>query len=424
VSLLLRGGRVIDPASGVDAVADVLLEQGRVARVGPGLEPAGARVIEAQGCWVLPGLVDLHVHLREPGQEHKEDIASGTRAAVAGGFTSVCCMPNTKPVNDTRAVTELIVRRAREVGLARVYPVGAISRGLQGEALCEYAELKDAGIVAVSDDGRCVMDCGLMRRALEYAATFDLPVLQHCEDQQLACGGAMHEGRVSTRTGLTAQPAQAESIIVARDIELAELTGARYHAQHLSTAGALRHVREAKARGLAVSCEVAPHHFALSDEACAGYDSNAKVNPPLRSAEHVRAVREALADGTVDAIATDHAPHAVVDKEVEFGRAAYGISGLETCLPLALELWRDGVVPLSRLVALLTYLPARLLGLPAGTLTLGAAADVTVVDPELCWTVDPARFVSRGHNTPFAGRAMRGAARYTIVGGEVVFARG
>lgn len=424
MTLLLRGGRVIDPANGIDAVADVLIEAGCVARIAPRVEAPAARVIDAARCLVLPGLVDLHVHLREPGQEHKEDIASGTRAAVAGGFTSVCCMPNTKPVNDTRAVTELIVRRAREVGVARVYPVGAISRGLEGQALCEYAELKEAGIVAVSDDGRCVMDSGLMRRALEYAATFDLPVLQHCEDEHLACGGAMHEGAVSTRTGLSAQPAQAESIIVGRDIELAELTGARYHAQHLSTAGALRRVREAKARGLPVSCEVAPHHFALSDEACAGYDANAKVNPPLRSAEHVAAVREALADGTVDAIATDHAPHAVIDKEVEFGRAAYGISGLETCLPLALELWRDGVVPLSRLVALLSCGPARLLGLPGGTLTPGVAADVTVVDPDLGWTVDPARFASRGHNTPFAGRAMKGAVRYTIVGGEVVFSRG
>lgn len=421
-SLLVRGGRVVDPANGIDRVADILVENGRIARIDAGI--AGAdRVIDAHDKLVTPGLIDIHVHLREPGQEYKEDIESGTSAAVAGGVTAVCCMPNTKPVNDTRAVTDLIVSRARAAGKARVYPVGAISKGLQGSQLTEFADMKDAGIVAVSDDGRCVMDSGLMRRALEYARTFGLPVLQHCEDHCLSCGGAMHEGAVSTKTGITAQPPQSESIIVARDIELTELTGARYHAQHMSTQQALRLIRAAKQRKLPVTCEVTPHHFTLTDEACLDYDASAKVNPPLRSTKHIDAVLEALADGTVDAIATDHAPHSILEKDVEFGLASFGISGIETALPLALDLWRKQVVPLDRLVALLTCGPAQTLGLPGGTLTEGSAADITVIDVDLKWTVDPDAMVSKGHNTPFAGREVQGAALFTIVDGNVVYER-
>lgn len=423
-TVLIRGGRVIDPANGVDRQADVLIEEGRVSRVEPGIGAAAARVIDARDLLVTPGLVDLHVHLREPGQEYKEDIASGCRAAAAGGFTSICAMPNTRPVNDTRAITEFIVKRASEVGTVRVYPYGAITVGLAGKQLAEFADMREAGIVGVTDDGRCVMDAGLMRRAMEYAATFELVVAQHCEDHDLACGGAMHEGLISTRTGISAQPAQAESAIVARDIELCELTGARYHALHLSTSQALRLVRDAKARGLPVTCEVAPHHFSLTDEACLGFDANAKVNPPLRSADHVEAVREAIADGTVDAIATDHAPHAKTDKEVEFGQAAFGISGLETAIPLALDLWRAGVVPLARLVALLSSSAAGVLGLPGGQLALGAPGDVTVIDPDLSWVVQPEAFASRGKNTPIAGRELKGAARFTVVAGRVVFERG
>ncbi len=420
MSLLIRGGRVLDPASGVDRQADVLIDGDRIARVEPGITAGAARVVDARDRLVIPGMVDLHVHLREPGQVHKEDIESGTRAAAAGGFTTVCCMPNTTPPNDTRAVTELIVERARTRGCVRVRPIGAITRGLEGKALCEYADLKEAGVVAISDDGRCVMDTGLMRRALERASALALPVIQHCEDVTLAAGGAMNEGEASARCGLTAQPPQAESVIVARDLELVELTGARYHAAHISTAAALRHLRAAKARGLPVTCEATPHHLVLTDEACLACDSSTKVNPPLRAGADREALREALADGTVDAIATDHAPHAVQDKEVEYGRAAFGISGLETALGLCLELWRDGLLPLPRLIALLTREPARVLGLEAGTLAPGAPADLAVVDLEREWTVDPARFHSKGKNTPFTGRALRGAVVATVCRGALV----
>src|SRR5450432_171763 len=321
MDICLRGGRVIDPARGFDADADVLLKGGVVAKVGRGIADgldAGVRMVDARGCWVVPGLIDLHTHLREPGQEYKEDIATGTRAAAAGGFTAVCAMPNTTPPNDSRAVTELIINRAREAGVVRVYPVGAITKGLAGEQLAEMGELKEAGCVAVSDDGRPVMNAELMRRAMEYARTFDLTIVQHCEDLSLSAGGAMNEGPVSTRAGIRAQPASAESAMVARDIELCALTGVRYHVAHVSSADSVRLIREAKARGLPVTCEVTPHHLTLTDEACARYDTAAKCNPPLRSAADIEALRGALADGTIDAVATDHAPHSAVEKEVEF----------------------------------------------------------------------------------------------------------
>ncbi len=422
--IVLQGGRVIDPASGRDGEADVVLDGGRVVAVEPGAAaaaPAGARVIDARGLVVAPGFVDVHVHLREPGQEYKEDIVSGTRAAAAGGFTTVCCMPNTTPVNDCRAVTDLIVRRAREAGVVKVYPVGAISVGLKGESLAEIGEMKDAGIVAVSDDGRPVMNAELMRRALEYARTFGLPVVQHCEDLNLAAGGVMNEGPTATRAGLRGQPPAAESVMVARDIELVGWTGGRYHVAHVSTAAAVRMVREAKARGLHVTCEVTPHHFTLTDEACAGYDTSTKCAPPLRSSEDLAAVRAALADGTIDCIATDHAPHGAQEKELEFDHAAFGMIGLETALALGLKLVDEGVLPLPTLIERLTVGAARVFELPAGTLARGAAADVVAFDPAAPFTVDPARFRSKSRNSPFAGWALRGRVACTIVDGKIVY---
>jgi dihydroorotase len=424
MDLCLRGGRVIDPGRGIDAEADVLLKDGVVARVGAGI--AGGvgrevRVIDARGLWVLPGLIDLHTHLREPGHEYKEDIATGARAAAAGGFTAVCAMPNTNPTNDTRAVTELVVRRAREVADVRVYPVGAISKGLAGESLTEMGELKDAGCVAVSDDGHPIMNAELMRRAMEYARNFGLTVVQHCEDLTLSGGGSMNEGLVATRAGIRSQPASAESAMVARDIELCALTGARYHVAHVSSAESVRLIRDAKRRGLPVTCEVTPHHLTLTDEACAHYDTSAKCNPPLRTGADVDALRAALSDGTIDAVATDHAPHSPVEKEVEFEQAAFGMIGLETAVALVLELVRAGTLTPAKLATRMSSGPAAVFGLPGGSLAEGAPADVTVIDPEASWTCDPAGLRSRSRNTPFAGRALRGRAALTVVGGKIAF---
>jgi dihydroorotase len=427
MNLLLRGGRVIDPGRKLDAAADVRVEDGVVAEVGRGLAGGrGAREIDARDRVIVPGFVDLHVHLREPGQEYKEDIATGSASAASGGFTTICCMPNTVPPNDCRSVTDLIVRRAREVGLCRVHPVGAISVKLEGKALAEYGEMKEAGAVALSDDGKPVMSAGLMRRALEYARTFDLPVVQHAEDLSLAEGGVMNEGEVATRLGLRGQPPQAESVMVGRDLELVEWTGARYHVAHASTARTIELVRQAKRRGLPVSCEVTPHHLHLTDEAVAappGYDTRAKVNPPLRAALDLEALREGLADGTIDCIATDHAPHSTVEKDVEFDCAAFGMIGLETALPLVLDLVRAGVIDLVRAVALMTNQPARVFGLAAGGLAPGAPADLALLDLDMAWTVDDAAIRSRSHNTPFLGRAMRGGALLTLLGGRPTFDR-
>ena len=424
MDLCLRGGRVIDPGRGVDAEADVILKDGVVARSGKGIAAglgADVRVIDVRGKWVVPGFIDLHTHLREPGHEYKEDILTGTRAAAAGGFTAVCAMPNTNPPNDNRAVTELIVRRALEVGAVRVYPVGAISKGLAGETLSEMGELKDAGCVAVSDDGRPVMNAELMRRAMEYARTFGLTIVQHCEDLSLSHGGAMNEGIVSTRAGIRAQPASAESAMVARDLELCALTGARYHVAHISSADSVRLVREAKRRGLPVTCEVTPHHLTLTDEACAGYDTSTKCNPPLRTGADVEALREAVADGTIDAIATDHAPHSAVEKDVEFEEAAFGMIGLETALPLVLELVRAGQLTPAALVTRLSVAPAAAFGLTGGTLADGAPADVTVIDPDASWTCDAGALRSRSRNTPFSGKNLRGRAALTVVGGTIAY---
>lgn len=420
--VLFRGGRVIDPARNLDASADVLVQNGRIARVESGLAaPAGARIIEAKGLWVVPGLIDMHTHLREPGQEYKEDIETGTAAAAAGGFCAVCAMPNTVPPNDTRAVTELIVRRAAEVGKVRVYPIGCITQGQKGENLAEMGELQEAGCVAVSDDGKCVRNSEVMRRALEYARGLGLIVIQHSEDTDLSANGPAHEGAISTRIGLRSQPAAAESVIVARDLELVALTGARYHVAHVSCAESVRLIRDAKRRGLPVTCEVTPHHLTLTDEACATYDTNTRVNPPLRSAADVAAVREALADGTIDAVVTDHAPHSPVEKDVEFEQAASGMIGLETALALCLELVRANIITPAALVARMSAAPARILGLPGGSLAPGAAADVTLIDPQVGWTCDPARFRSRSRNSPFGGRAMHGQARLTLVAGNIAY---
>ncbi|HEX7597489.1 MAG TPA: dihydroorotase [Polyangia bacterium] len=422
--ILLRGGRVIDPSREFDAQADVLLTDGKIARIERGLAAPSkdTQVIEAKDCWVVPGLIDLHVHLREPGQEYKEDIQTGTAAAAAGGFTAVCCMPNTNPPNDNRAVTELIVRQAQAVGSVRVYPVGCITQGQKGETMADMGELQEAGCVAVSDDGRGVANSEVMRRALEYSASFHLPIVQHCEDAALSAGGAMHEGVASTRFGIRAQPAAAESAMLARDLELVALTGGRYHMAHISCMESIRLIRNAKLRGLPVTCEVPPHNLMLTDVACSGYDTSFKMNPPLRSAADQAALREALADGTIDAIATDHAPHSSIEKDVEFEQAANGVIGLETAVALAVELVELGVLTAAKLVMRMSVGPARVMGLPGGSLAPGGPADLTVIDPRAAWTCDPARFRSKARNTPFAGRTMRGRAVLTVVGGKIVFA--
>jgi dihydroorotase len=424
--VLIRGGRVIDPSTSRDETADVLLADGKVVAVGRTLgTPDGAEVLDATGLVVAPGFVDLHVHLREPGREDVETIATGARAAVAGGFTSVCAMPNTDPVTDNQAAVGFIVSQARRARTARVYPIGAVSLGQRGEQLTEMGELVAAGAVAVSDDGRPVATSHLMRTALEYALTFGIPVIDHCEDHTLSAGGAMHEGLISTRLGLKGIPRAAEDVIVARDIALAGLTGGHVHLAHLSTAGAVRMVREAKTRGVRVTAEATPHHFALTDACCEGYNTNAKMNPPLREAPDVEAVRAGLADGTIDCIATDHAPHHYDAKEAEFDFAPFGVVGLETALGVALaELVEPAVLSLPTLVLRLTACPAKIAHLPAGTLAPGAPADVVVFDPAAAWTVVPASFFSKSRNTPFAGRQLRGVVRWTLVGGAIVHRAG
>ena len=422
MNLLITNGRVLDPAAGVDEVQDLLITEGRIARSGKGLKsPADVRTVDATGKVVCPGFIDIHTHLREPGFEYKETIASGTRAAAAGGFTAICCMANTFPVNDNRAVTDYILAKARVEGVVRVYPIGAVTRNLEGTQLAELAELAEAGCVAFSDDGRCVMNAELYRRAMEYALPFGTPIISHAEDDHLAREGAMNEGLVSTELGLRGQPAAAEDVMVARDIVLAELTGAHVHIAHVSTAGAVRMIREAKARGLRVTTEVTPHHLLLTDEAVRSWDPNMKMAPPLRGKRDVEAVLEALADGTIDCIATDHAPHALSEKEDEFADAANGVVGLETAVSLLLDqLVRSGVIDLPTLVTRLSSGPARLLNLPGGSLAPGAAADITILDLNQPWTVDPAAFRSRARNTPFAGWTGVGLPWMTVVGGVPV----
>lgn len=425
--LFIANGYVVDPTQGINGGRDILIEDGRVAALLRSGEaaPEGVEVFDATGLVVAPGFIDLHTHLREPGQEYKETVATGAGAAVAGGFTSVCAMPNTDPVNDNPAVTSFIVEQAAAAGLANVFPVGAITKGSRGEELAEMGEMKRAGIVAVTDDGHPVPSPGLMRRALEYARGFDLTVMDHCDDRTLAAGGVMHEGEWSLRLGLKGRPALAEESDAMRDCALAELTGARVHLAHVSTRGAIEAVRRAKERGFEVSCEVTPHHFTLTDAACEGFDTNMKMNPPLRSREHLDAILEAIADGTIDAIATDHAPHHLDEKELEFDRAAFGITGLETAVGLAFErLVHGGLITLERLVELFSVNPARIFRLEGrGTLRPGAHGDVTVLDPDLRWTFDASRSKSKSRNTPFDGRAFQGAAVATVVGGRLVYVR-
>jgi len=414
-SYLITNGRVLDPRNSRDETGDILVCDGLFASP----EEAGSNYVEidASGCWVVPGLIDMHVHLREPGEEYKEDILSGTRAAAAGGFTAVACMPNTNPVNDNAAVTAMILDRARDAS-ARVYPVAAISKGSTGESLAEFGDLQEAGAVAVSDDGLPVRNSQLMRRALEYASDFGLRVISHSEEPSLS-GGAMNEGEVSTRLGLKGIPAIAESIMVYREIALAEYTGKPVHIAHVSTAMSTELIRSAKARGVPVTAETAPHYFTLTEAAVEGYDTNAKMNPPLRTEEDRQAIRSGLADGIFDAIATDHAPHSILEKEVEFDLAANGIIGLETSLSLSLALVRDGVIDAQRLIELLSVQPAALLGVAGGTLAIGAPADLTIIDPDAEFTFLEECIVSKSKNSPFLGRKLRGRAVLTMMGGRI-----
>ncbi len=421
MNALIKGGRVLDPANGVDAMEDLLIQDGKIARLGKGLQaPDGTPTIDAAGKVVCPGFIDIHVHLREPGYEYKETIATGTKAAAAGGFTAVACMANTHPVNDNRSVTDYILAKARSEGFVRVYPIGAVTRGLEGKELAELAELAEAGCVAYSDDGHPIMNSALLRRAMEYTLPFGLPIISHAEDAHLAQDGVMNEGVVSTELGLFGRPAAAEEVMVARDCCLAELTGAHVHIAHVSTVGAVRLVKEAKARGIRVSAEVTPHHLLLTEEAVRGYDPNTKMNPPLRTKRDQEALLEALADGTIDCIATDHAPHALSEKEGDFDGAAAGIAGLETAVSVLLDrLVRPGLLDLKTLIARLTAGPARVLNLPGGSLAPGVDADVTILDPARELTIDPSGFHSKSRNTPFGGWRVTGMPWMTLIGGRV-----
>ena len=422
--LVIRGGRLIDPSQSLDGIYDILIEDGVIKGIGEGGANKGGKTadsIDARGCWVIPGMIDMHCHLREPGFEYKETIKTGTLAGVAGGYTSLVPMANTMPVNDNASVTEYILRKAKEEGVANVYPVGAVTKGMKGERLVDMGELKDAGVVALSDDGMPVMNTEIMRRALEYSKAFGLPVISHCEDRVLSSRGVMHEGYVSTLLGLKGMPSASETIMISRDIALAELADGVIHIAHVSTKTGVEIIREAKRKGIRVSAEVTPHHLTLTDEAVKGFDTNTKVNPPLRDEEDRQALVEGLCDGTIDVIATDHAPHSSVEKDIEFDVAAFGMVGLETALPLCLSLISEGVLEPIRLVEKLTTNPARILKLNRGTLKPGSVADVTIIDPEHEWVVDPACFFSKGRNTPFAGWKMKGKVVKTIVGGRVVY---
>lgn len=424
MDLLIRNGRVIDPASGVDAHCDVLVRNGRIHEMRTGITPdraEGLRIIDATGCIVAPGLIDMHTHLREPGHEYKETIFTGSRAAAAGGFTSVACMANTQPVNDNAAVTRFIYERAQSTACINIFPIGAMTIGLRGETLTEMGDMKEAGIVAVSDDGSTIADTSVMRRCLEYARTFDLPVICHCEDRTLSSHGVMHEGITSMRLGMRGIPSIAEEIIVARDILLAAWTGYPVHIAHVSTAGSVHLIRDAKSRGIAITAETAPHYFTLTDEAVIDFNTDAKVNPPLRTSEDVAAVRKGLQDGTIDVIASDHAPHSSLEKDLEFDRAAFGIIGLETSLALTLALVHNNILTMTQALEKFTTGPARILRLRKGVLAPGEDADITIFDPNQSWTVDRNRFFSKSKNSPFHGMKVAGKVVYTIVGGKVVF---
>ena len=418
--LRIAGARIIDPSSGIDERLDIDIEDGRISAVGANLAGIPEEVLEAEGLWLTPGFVDIHTHLREPGEEYKEDIASGTRAAAAGGFTTVCCMANTDPVNDSPAITEFIARRARDTASVNVHVIAAATQGLRGEIMSEMSSLAAAGAVAFSDDGNTIMDAAVMRRVLEYAGGVGRPVIAHCEDLNLKGSAVVHEGAHATCCGLMGSPGEAESVLVARDLELARLTGAHLHIAHVSAARSVEMIREAKSAGVRVTAEVTPHHLAQTDEVIRGYDTNTKMAPPLRTARDREVLRMGLADGTIDCVATDHAPHASYEKDVEFSAAPFGVIGLETALPIVLELARDHRMSELDAIGRLTHRAARVLGLRAGTLEAGAAADMTLVDPEAIWKLDPRKLRSRSRNSSFVDREFRGLALRTWVGGRLV----
>ncbi|MFQ5456410.1 MAG: dihydroorotase [Nitrospirota bacterium] len=426
--LLIKNGQIIDPASGRNEKADILIEDGNISIIERDIkiERTGAsqysfRLIDASGKMVMPGLIDMHTHLREPGYEYKETIKTGTLAASAGGFTSVCCMPNTSPVNDNQSVTEFIIDKGINGGYVNIFPVGAITKGLKGCEMAEIGELKKAGCVAISDDGNPVMDSEVMRRAMEYAKIFDIPVISHCEDTALSMDGVMNEGIVSAELGLRGIPNAAEEIMIAREIALAELTLARVHIAHISTKGGVRMLRDAKEGGISITGETTPHYFTLTEDEVRGFNTNAKVNPPLRTEEDVIAIKEGLKDGTIDVIATDHAPHAIFEKEIEFDAAPFGLIGMETALGLSFRLIEEGWLSLSDIVSKLSLNPSNILNLNRGSLNSGAAADIVIVDPDNTWKVDPLRFKSKSKNTPFSGWELRGKAVMTIVKGKIVW---
>jgi len=424
--LLIQGGRVVDPSAGLDFTGDLLVEGGKIKRVCACEEkldiPEGAKVINASGKWVFPGLVDLHTHLREPGQEDKETIETGMHAAAAGGFTTICAMPNTKPVNDNKSVTAFILREAEAIGIVRVWPIGAVTKKSCGKELAEIGEMKRMGIVAISDDGMPVMNAQLMRHALEYSSMFDLPVIAHCEDLSMTNNGVMHEGVVSTCLGLRGISSSSEESMVVRDINLVESFGGHLHIAHVSTKGSVRAIREAKERGVSITAEVTPHHLFLTDEAVRGFDTNTKMNPPLRTSEDTEALIKGLHDGTIDIIATDHAPHTTAEKEMEYASAPFGIVGLETALSLVVNgLYHDGIFSPSEIAQIMSYKPAQIIGKECGTLKEGANADIVIIDPEAEHTVDKNMFFSKGKNTPFHGCSLKGCVTETITGGKVVF---